>query len=103
MAGAAAATMASDPEVTWRRTFPECEPGTDGVAIIGGEIIGRVRLQSELRHDEPLRWMWSVTDPKLPASTANRGNVRTREEAMGRLVDRWRELKAAVAPSAPES
>ena len=30
-------------DVTWRRTFPECAPGTDGVAIIDGRIIGRVR------------------------------------------------------------
>ena len=24
--------MKDDPAITWRRTFPECEPGTDGVA-----------------------------------------------------------------------
>ena len=27
----------------WQRTFPESEPGTDGVAIFEGRIIGRVR------------------------------------------------------------
>ena len=24
--------MKDDPAITWRRTFSECEPGTDGVA-----------------------------------------------------------------------
>ena len=26
--------------ITWRRTFPECEPGTDGVALFEGRVIG---------------------------------------------------------------
>ena len=29
--------------ITWRRTFPDSEPGTDGVAIFDGRVIGRVR------------------------------------------------------------
>jgi hypothetical protein len=37
-----------DSAITWRRTFPECEPGTDGVAMADGRVIGRVRLMSEL-------------------------------------------------------
>jgi hypothetical protein len=45
--------------ITWRRTFPECAPGTDGVALFEGRAIGRVRLLAEPR-EKP--WMWSVTD-----------------------------------------
>jgi hypothetical protein len=44
--------------ITWRRTFPECEPGTDGVALFEGRVIGRVRLLAELPRD-PRPWMWS--------------------------------------------
>ena len=32
---------------TWRRTFSECEQGTDGVALFEGRVIGRVRLLAE--------------------------------------------------------
>ena len=28
--------------ITWRRTFPDSAPGTDGVAIFEGRIIGRI-------------------------------------------------------------
>jgi hypothetical protein len=48
-----------DRNITWRRTFPECAPGTDGVALFEGRAIGRVRLLAEPR-EKP--WMWSVTD-----------------------------------------
>ena len=40
--------------IIWRRTFPECAPGTDGVALFEGRIIGRVRLVTELPHDPKL-------------------------------------------------
>ena len=43
--------------ITWRRTFPECEPGTDGVALFEGRVIGRLRLLAELPRD-PRPWMW---------------------------------------------
>ena len=33
----------NDPDITWRRTFPDSAPGTDGVAIFEGRVIGRVR------------------------------------------------------------
>ena len=33
--------------ITWRRTYPESAPGTDGVALFEGRIIGRVRLLAE--------------------------------------------------------
>ena len=46
--------------IIWRRTFPECEPGTDGVAIFEGRIIGRVRYH-QLGPRDPV-WLWSVTD-----------------------------------------
>src|SRR3954453_14772563 len=31
--------------ITWRRTFPDSAPGSDGVAIFEGRVIGRVRQQ----------------------------------------------------------
>ena len=49
--------MKDDPAITWRRTFPECEPGTDGVALFEGRVIGRLRLLAELPRD-PRPWMW---------------------------------------------
>ena len=50
--------------ITWRRTFPDSAPGTDGVALSEGRIIGRVRLLAEGPQDlKP--WSWSVTDPDL--------------------------------------
>ena len=50
--------------VTWRRTFPDSAPGTDGVAIFEGRVIGRVRHLTDLPRD-PKPWSWSVTDPEL--------------------------------------
>ena len=35
----------------WRCTFPDSEPGTDGVALFEGRIIGRVRLMAKLPRD----------------------------------------------------
>ncbi len=46
--------------ITWRSTFPECEPGT-GVALFRG---ARHRPSTE-PPGEPKPWMWSVTDPTL--------------------------------------
>jgi hypothetical protein len=37
--------------VTWRRTFPDSAPGTDGVAIFEGRVIGRVRHLTDLPRD----------------------------------------------------
>ena len=54
--------MRANPEITWRRTFPDSAPGTDGVAIGDGRTIGRVR-QDEHRAGKP--WVWSITDPEL--------------------------------------
>lgn len=64
--------------IIWRRTFPECAPGTDGVALFEGRAIGRVRLLAEPR-EKP--WMWSVTD------------CGSRRQAMERLIERWQELR----------
>jgi hypothetical protein len=41
----------NDPDITWRRTFPDSAPGTDGVAIFEGRIIGRVRHITNLPQD----------------------------------------------------
>src|SRR5829696_10217069 len=51
-----------EPSIIWRQTFPDSAPGTDGVAIFDGRVIGRVRL-TELPHGA--KWSWSVTDPEL--------------------------------------
>src|SRR5215204_1275777 len=53
-----------DPSITWQRTFPQSEPGTDGVAVFEGRIIGRIMHMTNLPRD-PKPWSWSVTDPEL--------------------------------------
>ena len=84
----------TDPNITWRRTFPECEPGTDGVAIFEGRVIGRVRLLAELP-DNPKPWLWSVTDPTLAGVPGHtHGEMPSRRQAMDRLIERWHELRA---------
>src|SRR5829696_1720594 len=50
--------------IIWRRTFPDSAPGTDGVALFEGRVIGPVRLLAEGPQD-PKAWSWSVTDPDL--------------------------------------
>jgi hypothetical protein len=40
--------------IVWRRTFPESEPGTDGVALFECRIIGRVRQNG---HRAGKAWM----------------------------------------------
>ena len=77
--------------ITWRRTFPESEPGTDGVAVFEGRVIGRVRLLAEL----PQPWMWSVTDPTLAGRADTHGEMPSRRQAMDRLIERWHELRAS--------
>ena len=52
----------NDPDITWQRTFPDSAPGTDGVAIFDGRVIGRVRHDQLAAGPE---WAWSVTDPEL--------------------------------------
>jgi hypothetical protein len=89
------------PVITWRRTFPKCPPGTDGVALVEGRIIGRVRLITERPgpHDKPKPWLWSVTDPTLagrPGWSDTHGETASRREAMARLIERWRELRRTV-------
>jgi hypothetical protein len=63
--------------VTWRRTFPDSAPGTDGVAIFEGHVIGRVRHLTDLPRD-PKPWMWSVTDPDLAGQRCDQRAVRRR-------------------------
>ena len=50
--------------IVWRRTFPDSKPGTDGVAIFEGRVIGRVRHMTTAPRD-PKPWSWSITDPDL--------------------------------------
>src|SRR4051812_11875368 len=79
--------------IIWRRTFPDSAPGTDGVAIFEGHVIGRVRL-TELPHGA--KWMWSVTDPDLagrPGWANTHGEMPSRRQAMERLIERWQELR----------
>jgi len=84
----------TDPNISWQRTFPESEPGTDGVAIFDGQVIGRVRL-TELPHDGA-KWAWSVTDPDLAGRLGwadTHGEMPSRRQAMDRLIERWQELR----------
>ena len=78
-----------------QRTFPDSAPGTDGVAIFEGRVIGRVRLLADLPRD-PKPWPWSVTDPDLagrPGWANTSGGMPSRRQAMDRLVERWHELR----------
>ena len=44
-----------DPSITWRRTFPDSAPGSDGgVAIFEGRVIGRVQHMTNLPSDPKL-------------------------------------------------
>jgi hypothetical protein len=91
------------PVITWRCTFPECEPGTDLVALVEDRILGRVQLLSEKPgpYGKPKPWLWSVTDPDLAgrAGWGDRephGETPTRIEAMICLIKRWQELRRVV-------
>ena len=82
--------------ITWRRTFPDSAPGTDGVAICEGRAIGRVRYH-QLGPRDPV-WLWSVTDPELagrPGWANTHGEMPSRRQAMDRLIERWHELRAS--------
>ena len=65
----------TDPNIFWQRTFPESEPGTDGLAVFEGRI----------------------TDPELagrPGWATTHGEMPSRRQAMARLIERWLELRA---------
>ena len=84
----------NDPGISWRRTFPESAPGTDGVAVFEGRIIGRVR-HDHLGPRGP-RWLWSITDLELagrPGWANTHGEMPSRRQAMARLIERWQELR----------
>ena len=88
-------TAMKSTSIIWRRSFPECEPGTDGVALFEGRIIGRLRRMAELPRD-PKPWSWSVTDPELagqPGWANTQGEMPSRRQAMARLIERWQELR----------
>jgi len=87
----------TDPSITWRRTFPDSAPGTDGVAIFEGRVIGRVQHMTNAPRD-PKPWTWSVTDPELagrPGWGNTHGEMPSRRQAMARLIERWQELRAS--------
>jgi len=79
----------TDSNIFWQRTFPDSQPGTDGVAVFEGRIIGRIMHMTNLPRD-PKPWMWSVTDPELAGRP---GWADT--QAMARLIERWQELRAS--------
>ena len=87
-----------EPVIAWRRTFQECEPGTDGVAIADGSVIGWVRSTSKL-------WLWSVTDPELagqPGWSNTHGEVTSREkrwQAWSRVGGRYGHRSPPLTPS----
>jgi hypothetical protein len=83
----------TDPNISWQRTFPESEPGTDGVAVFEGRIIGRIMHMTNLPRD-PRPWLWSITDPDLSRRLANTNDeMPSRRQAMDRLIERWQELR----------
>ena len=85
----------SDPDISWQRTFPDSEPGTDGVAVFEGRVIGRIR-HGRFSSREPKPWLWSVTDPMLagrPGWANTHGEMPSRRQAMDRLIERWQELR----------
>jgi hypothetical protein len=74
---------------------PDSAPGTDGVAIFEGRVIGRVQYMTNLPGDP--KWSWSVTDPELAGRTGwadTNGEMPSRRQAMARLIERWLELRA---------
>ena len=80
--------------IVWRRAFPDAAPGTDGVAIFDGRVIGRVQHMTNLPGDP--KWSWSVTDPELagrPGWADTHGEMPSRRQAMARLIERWHELR----------
>ena len=81
--------------------LPGAEPGTDGVAVFEGRIIGRIMHMTNLPRD-PKPWSWSVTDPELagrPGWANTHGEMPSRRQAMARLIERWHELRRATARS----
>ena len=89
----------TDPIISWQRTFPESEPGTDGVAVFEGRIIGRI--MTNLPRD-PKPWLWTITDTELagrPGWANTNGETDSRRQAMDRLIERWLELRRAALAS----
>ena len=73
--------------------LPGAEPGTDGVAVFEGRIIGRIMHMTNLPRD-PKPWTWSITDPELagrPGWATTHGEMPSRRQAMDRLIERWPE------------
>ena len=71
--------------ITWRRTFPECAPGTDGVALFEGRVIGRVRLLAEAARET--RSPGCGASPTRPSPDSQAGP--TRREKCPRAGKPW--------------
>lgn len=52
----------------------------DYVVLDGGRVLGRIVLHPQAPPECP--WFWTITDPDLTPSVANRGYSATREKAM---------------------
>ena len=79
----------NDPDIIWQRTFPDSAPGTDGVALFEGRVIGRVQLLANAPRD-PKPWSWSVTDPELagrPGWGNTHGEIPSRRQAMALPIE----------------
>ena len=87
-------TMTDEPPITWRKTFPESEPGTDGVAEVEGRTIGRVyRMDYLPRERKP--WFSGVSYPTLTGSHEQRRRSPVRRQARAKLCDLSRTTGAA--------
>jgi len=69
-----------DPSITWRRTFPDSAPDSDGVVIFEGRVIGRVRLLAD-----PERLADAMAQPDAARCSANpaRAPRRLEDESAG--------------------
>ena len=70
------------PELTLARTYKYFGFGDDNdfVVLDGGRVIGRIFISPQAPTDQP--WFWTISDPHIEPSTANRGYCATREQAM---------------------
>ena len=101
--GGEIAPLLHDDRNTWRRTFPDSEPGSDAVAEVEGRTIGRVYRMDFLPR-EPKPWFWGVSDPTLtgrPGATPPlSGETAGPREGMRLVEQHWRRVKEAVGAEA---
>ena len=95
----------NDPDISWQRTFPDSEPGTDGVAVFEGRVIGRIRLMANC-HASRSRGCGASPTRMLagrPGWANTHGEMPSRRQAMARLIERWQELRRVTAAHRPGS